>query len=49
MGIRPQALINYITLTGGGFDREQGAKPQIHSMQELTQMVFTLIYSLHFI
>lgn len=39
MGIRPQALINYITLTGGGFDRKQGEKLQIHSMQELTKMV----------
>lgn len=42
MGILPQALINYITQTGGGFDREQGAKLQIHSMEELTKMVYTL-------
>lgn len=42
MGIRPQALINYITQTGGGFDREQGAKLRIYSMQELTQIVIII-------
>lgn len=47
MGIRPQALINYITLSGGGFDRKQGAKLQIHTMLELTKMVSHIFISTH--
>lgn len=34
-GIFSNALINYITLTGGGFNREGTTKPFIYSMNEL--------------
>lgn len=37
--IFPLALVNYITLCGGGFKREIGEKPKISSMDELTSMV----------
>ncbi|KAJ6636388.1 putative glutamate--tRNA ligase, mitochondrial [Pseudolycoriella hygida] len=36
-GIRPQALINFITLSGGGFERKQGEKPRNYTMDELTK------------
>lgn len=38
-GVRPQALINFITLTGGGFERKQGEKPKNYTMDELTDTV----------
>lgn len=38
-GIFPQALINFVTSCGGGFDKEQGLKPQCYSMEELTEQV----------
>lgn len=41
-GILPQALINYITLSGGGFERET-AKNNSFSMKELIGMVRMLI------
>lgn len=38
-GIFPQALINYVTRTGGGFYKDIGAKPKSYSMSELQEMV----------
>lgn len=37
MGIRSKALINYITLSGGGFTRDP--KTEIYSLPELQEMV----------
>lgn len=40
--IFPLALINYITLSGGGFVREPCAKVKNLAMEELIQAVFTV-------
>lgn len=46
-GILPQALINYITLSGGGFERKQGEKPKNYTMNELKDSVnFQISYDL---
>ncbi|XP_037035839.1 probable glutamate--tRNA ligase, mitochondrial [Bradysia coprophila] len=34
-GVSPQALVNYISLSGGGFERKRGEKPRIYTMAEL--------------
>ncbi|XP_026466898.1 probable glutamate--tRNA ligase, mitochondrial [Ctenocephalides felis] len=34
-GIFPQALVNFITLSGGGFDKLQSLKPKSYSLDEL--------------
>lgn len=39
MGIRPQALINYITKSGGGFDHALMSQKRVYSMEELQAMV----------
>lgn len=44
-GILPHALVNYITLSGGGFKREIGIKPKSYSMQELKKMVIFVVPS----
>lgn len=44
-GIFPQALINYITLSGGGFNRDGGLKPKSYSMSELVE---TVIFHIEF-
>lgn len=38
-GIFPQALVNFITLSGGGFDKLHGVKPRSYSMDELIDHV----------
>ncbi|KAI8430376.1 hypothetical protein MSG28_000666 [Choristoneura fumiferana] len=39
MGVFPLALVNYITLAGGGFDHVPGAGIMLKSMDELAQEV----------
>lgn len=52
--ILPQALINYVTRTGGGFPHVIGAKPKSYTMAELQERVcfgrvhlpaFTMLHS----
>lgn len=38
-GVQPRALINYIRLAGGGFEKEIIAKPKIASMDDLIENV----------
>lgn len=38
-GIFPQALVNFITLSGGGFDKLQSLKPKSYSLDELRDHV----------
>lgn len=38
-GVQPRALINYIRLAGGGFEKEAVAKPKIASMDDLIENV----------
>lgn len=39
MGVRPQALINYITKSGGGFDHQMMSEKRVFKMEELQKMV----------
>lgn len=39
MGVRPQALINYITKSGGGFDHQLMGEKRVFKMEELQAMV----------
>lgn len=40
-GVFPLALVNFITLAGGGFDHEPGAGVQLKTMGELAHEVNT--------
>lgn len=38
-GVFPLALVNFITLAGGGFDHEPGAGVRVNTMDELAEEV----------
>lgn len=45
MGILSQALVNFITSSGGGFDKDlvRNVKPKCYSMDELIQQVMNCV------